>query len=97
MISPDALASAHHAISGLLHDGETAVAWTLTIDVAGADGQRYLAHRSGRGPDGVEPLPPWAVSGMAQATASHAESQLYDQAARAAADVFPPTFGDCPS
>lgn len=68
----------HEAIGGLLDDGEFAMAWTLTIDVAGPDGQRYLAHRAGGGADGSEPPMAWTALGMLQASVVVAERQLCD-------------------
>lgn len=50
----DARRRVHEAVGGLLDDGEIAVAWTLTIDVAGPNDTRYLAHRAGGGIDGAE-------------------------------------------
>jgi len=68
----------HEAISGLLEEGEIAVAWTLTIDVAGPDEDRYLEHCSGGGHDGSEPPMVWAALGMLRASVGFAEEQLLD-------------------
>jgi hypothetical protein len=68
----------HDAIGGLLDDGEIAIAWMLTIDVAGQDGTRYLSHRSGGGQDGTEFLMAWTALGMLQASAQVAEDHLRD-------------------
>lgn len=66
----------HEAIGGLLCDGEIAVAWTLTVDVAGADDMRYLAHRAGGGIDGNSPPTVWTALGMLTASANDAAAQL---------------------
>jgi len=74
----EASRSVHDAIVGYLDEGEIAIAWTLTIDVAGPDGTRYLAHRSGGGIDGTERPMAWAALGMLQASVDRAQSQLAD-------------------
>jgi hypothetical protein len=66
----------HDAIRELLDDGEIAIAWTLTIDVAGPDNRRYLAHRAGGGHDGTDAPMVWAALGMLTASAQVAEDQL---------------------
>lgn len=66
----------HDAVGGLLKDGEIAVAWTLTIDVAGPDRRRYLAHRAGGGNDGGDPPVMWTAWGMLMASANDAANQL---------------------
>jgi hypothetical protein len=66
----------HDAIGGLLNDGEMAVAWTLTIDVAGPDDGRYLAHRAGGGIDGGSPPTVWTALGMLRAGADVAAAQI---------------------
>jgi hypothetical protein len=66
----------HDAIGGLLADGEIAIAWTLTIDVAGPDSMRYLAHRAGGGIDGGDAPMMWTALGMLRASAQVAEAQL---------------------
>lgn len=68
----------HEAISEWLDEGEIAVAWTLTIDVAGADDTRYLAHRFGGGVDGTDMPMVWAVMGMLRAATQVADDQLAD-------------------
>jgi hypothetical protein len=69
---------AHEAIQGLLDEGELALAWTLTIDVAGPDRRRYLAHRAGGGADGADRPMAWAALGMLRTSANVAEDQLRD-------------------
>jgi hypothetical protein len=66
----------HEAISGLLDEGEIAIAWTLTIDVAGPDDTRYLAHRAGGGFDGADGPMAWTALGMLRASVRLAEDQL---------------------
>jgi hypothetical protein len=68
----------HEAIAGLLGEGEIAVSWVLTIDVAGVDGARYLAHRAGGGSDGAERPMVWTALGMLRAAVRIAENQLDD-------------------
>lgn len=78
-MSRDETASAvHEALGGYLDEGEIAISWCLTIDVAGADGKRYLAHRAGGGADGTEGPMVWAALGMLQASVQVAEDQLRD-------------------
>jgi hypothetical protein len=68
----------HEALASYLDDGEIAIAWTLTIDVAGPDGVRYLAHRSGGGHDGTSAPQLWTALGMLRASTQVAEGQLRD-------------------
>lgn len=68
----------HEAIGGLLDEGEIAIAWTLTIDVAGPGDTRYLAHRAGGGFDGNEGPMAWTALGMLRASMKVAERQLYE-------------------
>lgn len=68
----------HEAIAGLLDEEEIAICWVLTIDVAGQDGLRYLAHRAGGGGDGSDAPMAWTALGMLRASASLAEAQLLD-------------------
>ena len=75
-MSDEAHEAVHEALSGLLDDGEIAVCWVLTIDVAGPDGMRYLAHRAGGGHDGRDAPMAWTALGMLRASASVAEEQL---------------------
>lgn len=73
----DAAAKAvHEALAGYLDDGEIAVSWCLTIDVAGPDGVRYLAHRAGGGAEGTDGPMAWAALGMLRVSAQLAERQL---------------------
>jgi hypothetical protein len=48
----------------------------LTIDVAGPDNTRYLAHRAGGGIDGGSPPVMWTAWGMLTASANAAAAQL---------------------
>lgn len=66
----------HEALGLYLQEGEIAVAWTLTIDVAGQDGTRYLAHRAGAGVDGTDGPLVWHALGMLRASMRVAEQQL---------------------
>lgn len=59
-----------------LEDGEIVVGWALTIEVARADGQGYLAHRSGGGVDGANPPNIWSDLGMTEARVSTLRDQL---------------------
>jgi hypothetical protein len=68
----------HDAIGELLDEGEIAIAWTLTIDVAGPDETRYLAHRAGGGFDGTDSPMIWTALGMLRASVQVAEDQLRD-------------------
>lgn len=76
MTYDDARRKVHEAIGGLLAEGEIAIAWTLTIDVAGPNNVRYLAHRAGGGADGDDAPMAWAALGMLRASAGVAEAQL---------------------
>lgn len=66
----------HEAISQFLADGEIAVSWALTIDVAGPDGRRYLAHRHGGGHDGRTLPLVWTVIGLLRAALVSAEQEV---------------------
>ena len=72
----EALRRVHDAIGGLLNDDEFAVGWCLTIDVAGPDDRRYLAHRAGGGLDGTEAPMVWTALGMLRSSMQVAEDQL---------------------
>lgn len=78
MTDQEAQAKVHEAIGGLLDEGEIAIAWTLTIDVAGPDETRYLAHRAGGGFDGNDRPMMWTALGMLRASVGVAERQLAD-------------------
>ena len=78
MTDDQAQQRAHEAIGGLLDEGEIAIAWTLTIDVAGPENVRYLAHRAGGGHDGTDRPMAWAALGMLRASVGVAEAQLLD-------------------
>lgn len=69
----------HDAIGLLLEEGEIAIHWTLTIDVAGPDDTRYLAHRAGGGADGLDGPMAWTALGMLRASVGLAEQQLLEQ------------------
>lgn len=66
----------HAALQHFLGDNEVPIAWTLTIDVAGMGGGRYLAHRAGGGLDGQEAPMTWVALGMRQAAADDARDQM---------------------
>lgn len=66
----------HKALSGFLDEGEIAVGWCLTIDVAGPDDLRYLVHRAGGGVDGTDAPMMWTALGMLKASANVAADQL---------------------
>lgn len=74
----EAARALHEAVGGVLGDGEIAIAWTLTIDVAGPNEARYLAHRSGGGIDGTDHPQVWTALGMIRASLQVAEDQLRD-------------------
>lgn len=74
----DAKARLHQAIQGLLDEGELALTWVLTIDVAAPDDIRYLAHRAGGGINGQDNPMAWHALGMLQASAKLAEQELLD-------------------
>lgn len=76
MENEDATRAVHEAIGGYLDEGEIAIAWTLTIDVAGPDDTRYIAHRAGGGIDGTNAPMVWTALGMLQASVGVAERQL---------------------
>ena len=76
MTDDDAKRKVHEAVGGLLDDGELAICWVLTIDVAGPNGTRYLAHRAGGGADGADNPMAWTALGMLRASANCAEDQL---------------------
>lgn len=78
-MSDDAQRRVHEAIGVLLDEGEIAVSWVLTIDVAGPDNVRYLAHRAGGGGDGDDRPMAWAALGMLQASANVAADQIREQ------------------
>jgi hypothetical protein len=90
----EAAAAVHEALKGYLDEGEIAVGWTLTIDVAGPDGVRYLSHRAGGGHDGSERPMAWVALGMARASMKLAERQLADMTFDAYADEDDDDDGD---
>lgn len=75
-MSREAQRLVHDALEAFLSENEIAVGWTLTIDIAGPDERRYLAHRSGGGHDGTESPTMWTAAGMLQASADVARAQL---------------------
>lgn len=75
-MSDEAQRRVHEAIGGLLDEGEIAISWVLTIDVAGPENVRYLAHRAGGGADGADRPMAWTALGMLRASAGVAEQQL---------------------
>lgn len=76
MTYEDAQRKVHDAIGSMLDDDEFAMGWVLTIDVAGPDDRRYLAHRAGGGADGTDSPMMWTALGMLRASAQVAEAQL---------------------
>lgn len=76
MSTDDAHQRLHAAIEDWLGEGEIAIHWVLTIDVAGPEGLRYLAHRSGGGHDGSQQPMCWTAIGMLEASADVAREQL---------------------
>lgn len=68
----------HRAIQNILDEGEISVNWILTIDVAGPNDIRYLAHRSGGGVDGNDSPMIWHALGMINAAKVVAEKQVSD-------------------
>ena len=74
----EAAQAVHAALAAYLDDGEIAVGWTLTIDIAGPDDRRYLAHRAGGGHDGNDCPMAWTALGMLRASMQVAEQQLRD-------------------
>jgi hypothetical protein len=74
--TPETTARLHEAIQDYLDEGELALSWVLTIDVAGPDGTRYLAHRAGGGAEGQDSPMVWTAFGMLRASAAVAEQQL---------------------
>lgn len=78
MASDTAQQTVHEAIGSMLDDGEIAVGWVLTIDVAGPDDVRYLAFRAGGGHDGTTGPMAWTAAGMLQSSLDVARGQLVD-------------------
>lgn len=78
MSEEDAKQRVHKAIQGLLDEGEIAICWVVTVDVAGPDEVRYLAHRAGGGVDGDDNPMAWTALGMLQASVGVAKHQLLD-------------------
>lgn len=72
----EAVQQVHEAIGQMLEDDEFVMAWTLTVDVAGDDDIRYLAHRAGGGPDGLDAPTAWQAMGMLRASMQLAEDQI---------------------
>lgn len=68
----------HEALKEYLDEGEIPICWTLTIDIAGPEGTRYLAHRAGGGLDGTDTPMIWTAVGLLKAGLRVAENQLDD-------------------
>lgn len=66
----------HESLGTMLDDGEIVLRWHVTIDVAGPEGVRYLAHRAGGGHDGSDKPTIWEVTGMLQSSLDVARRQL---------------------
>jgi hypothetical protein len=79
-MSDEAARRVHEALNEYLGEGEIAVQWCLTIDIAGPNESRYLAHRAGGGIDGTDAPMAWTALGMLQASADVAADQLRDSA-----------------
>lgn len=85
----------HAAIQeDLLDDGEIAVSWVLTIDVAGPEDTRYLAHRAGGGHNGEDGPMVWTALGMLRASVGVAERQLEEMTFDAPSDEDEDEDGD---
>lgn len=69
----------HEAIGDWLDDGEIPICWVLTVDVAGPDNVRYLAHRAGGGADGQDSPMAWTALGMMQSSVKLAERQVAER------------------
>lgn len=76
MSREDAAQRVHEALGAYLDEGEIAIGWCLTIDIAGPDDRRYLAHRAGGGHDGTDSPMAWAALGMLRASMQVAENQM---------------------
>jgi hypothetical protein len=76
MTVEEAQRAVHEALSGFLDDDEITINWVLTIDIAGPDNRRYLAHRAGGGADGTEGPAAWHALGMLQCASDVARDQL---------------------
>lgn len=74
----EAKAAVHEALAGFLDDGEIAVHWVLTVEVARPDGGHHLDYRAGGGHDGQENPMAWVYLGMAEASAAVARAQMLD-------------------
>jgi len=74
----DAQRAVHEAVGLFLGENEIAVCWTITIEVAGQDDVRYLAHRAGGGVDGTDAPMCWTALGMLEASRDLALEQLRD-------------------
>lgn len=69
----------HDAIRDFCDDDtDIVVAWVITVEVAKADGGKYLMHRHGGGIDGDERGTAWHVAGMIRAAQLDVEGQLAD-------------------
>ena len=78
MSTPPPESVVHDALRAMLDEDELAISWVLTIDVAGPDGTRYLAHRAGGGADGTDKPMVWTALGMLEASVELAREQLLD-------------------
>jgi hypothetical protein len=75
-VNHEAAKAVHRALSDSLDEGEIAISWVVTIDVAGPDDVRYLAHRAGGGADGTDAPMSWQALGMLEASANLAADQV---------------------
>jgi hypothetical protein len=72
----EAAKAVHQALTDSLDEGEIAISWVVTIDVAGPKDVRYLAHRAGGGADGTDAPMTWQALGMLEASAQLAGDQV---------------------
>jgi hypothetical protein len=75
-VTDEAAKAVHQALTDSLDEGEIAISWVVTIDVAGPKDVRYLAHRAGGGADGTDAPMTWQALGMLEASAQLAADQV---------------------
>jgi hypothetical protein len=86
LVNDEAAEAVHRALSDSLDEGEIAISWVVTIDVAGPEDIRYLAHRAGGGADGTDAPMTWQALGMLEASAQLASDQVRECTVRAEDD-----------
>jgi hypothetical protein len=74
----EAKRAVHAALQAFLDEGEIAVHWALTIEVARPDGGHHLDHRSGGGIDEQNNPMAWTYLGMLEASTAIARRQLVE-------------------